>query len=65
MTFEALSKEQPPFPLADECLLQLAECHVRLERKQEAVATLQKLLKEFPDSPIAPEAEKKLRQLMK
>jgi len=61
--FEELAGEEPPFPLADQCLFYLAECYEYTGRKRQAVEVLQKLLEDFPLSPVAEEAQNKLAAL--
>ena len=60
---EALLQEAPDFPLADEAMFRLAECYSQVGRRQDAVDLLADLLEEFPNSPVAPEAEEKLDKL--
>ncbi|HIJ73565.1 MAG TPA: hypothetical protein HPP83_05620 [Candidatus Hydrogenedentes bacterium] len=59
----ALLQDAPDFPLADQCMLDLASAYRYSHRRQEAVAVLGELLQDFPTSPTIPEAQALLDQL--
>jgi len=63
--FADLAAAKPAFPLADQCLLYEAQCYTGspANRKAEAVAVLEDLVKRFPKSPVAVKARKRLEKL--
>jgi len=65
--FADLARGEPAFPLADQCLLYQARCYTGspANRRAEAVAVLEDLVKRFPESPVAVKAKKRLEQFRK
>jgi len=63
--FADLARSEPPFPLADQCLLYQAECYLnsRANRRTEAVKVLRDLVAKYPESPVAVKAKKRLEKL--
>ena len=55
--YTSLLEDAPDFPLADECMLNLAKAYSSLGRKAEAAQVLQELLVDFPNTVAAHEAE--------
>jgi len=65
--FAHLARGEPAFPLADQCLLYLAECYLKryVNRRAEAVKVLKDLVAKYPESPVAVKAKKRLEKLGK
>jgi len=61
--YTSLLEDAPAFPLADECMLNLAKAYSSLRRKAEAAQVLQDLLEDFPNTAAAREAEALLPKL--
>ncbi|MCX7702567.1 MAG: tetratricopeptide repeat protein [Planctomycetota bacterium] len=55
---------ETPFPLTDEALLRLAKCYENLYQTEKAIATLQRLLREYPASPFKQEVQELLKKLL-
>jgi hypothetical protein len=62
---EALLKDAPDFPLADECLLHLSMYLQVRGRRPDAIRALEEIIKKYPHSPVAPRAAKRLEGLRK
>jgi len=59
--YRMLLQDAPDFPLADECMLELAR--MLLDNSSESSQILRELLGDFPESPTIPEAQALLDQL--
>jgi len=63
--FRELLDESPSFPLADQCMLYLARCYLHTNKKDEALEVLEKLLADFPRSPVTQQAQEEFKELLK
>ena len=62
---EQLQAVNPDSAYADQILFLAAECEVRRDRQDRALATLHSILKDYPGSPLVPAVQKKLAELEK
>jgi TolA-binding protein len=62
---EQLQALNPDSAYADQILFLAAECEVRRDRQDRAVATLHSILKDYPGSPLVPTVQKILVELEK
>ena len=62
---EQLVAVNPNSPYADQLLLLAAACEKKLEKPQRSEAILQSIIKDYPGSPLIPEAKKMLDELRK
>ena len=53
----------PDSPYIDQLLLLAAECEVKRDKLDRALATLESLLKDYPGSPLVPVVRKRLAEL--
>lgn len=60
---EQLQAVNPDSPYVDQLLVLAAECEMRRDRKDRALATLHSLLKDYPGSPLVPVVKKNIRAL--
>jgi outer membrane protein assembly factor BamD len=61
--YETLVTEYPEYPQLDEVLLHLSECLIASGRQAEAAPYLKRLLDNYPESPVLPQARKLLTQV--
>jgi lipopolysaccharide biosynthesis regulator YciM len=54
--YTSLLEDAPDFPLADECMLNLAKAYRSVNKTAEAAAVLAELIEDFPESPVIQEA---------
>jgi tetratricopeptide (TPR) repeat protein len=57
--FEKLIEERRSFPLADQCMVYLAECYRHTGKAEEAAKLLEELVKQYPESPVAQAARER------
>ncbi len=62
---EQLQAVNPDSAYADQILFLAAECELRRDRQDRALATLHSILKDYPGSPLVPAVQKKLAELEK
>ena len=60
---EQLLAVNPDSPYIDQLLLLAAECEVKRDKLDRALATLESLLKDYPGSPLVPVVRKRLAEL--
>jgi predicted negative regulator of RcsB-dependent stress response len=60
---EQLQAVNPASPYVDQLLLLAADCEVKRDRVDRALATLHALLKDYPGSPLIPEVKKNIARL--
>jgi len=63
--FRQFVESPTPFPLRDEAMLRLAECYLDGAggSREDALALLDELIREYPESPVIPEAEEMAARL--
>jgi hypothetical protein len=62
--FRTLRAEAPDDPVADDCLFWIGRCYLRLpDREPDAVVALNRLVREYPESPFLDDAARELSRL--